>query len=51
MLVADICLPGVAADRRVADHPVFVKEQRATKYVARYEINSKKKNESMPMIH
>jgi len=47
MLVADSCLPRAAADRRVADHPVFVKEQRATKYVARYEINSKKKHLKM----
>jgi hypothetical protein len=44
ILVADTCLPGTAADCRVADHPVFVKEQRAMKNVARYEINSKKKN-------
>jgi hypothetical protein len=36
MLLADTCLPGVAADRRVADHPVFVKELRAMKNVARY---------------
>jgi hypothetical protein len=44
MLLADTCLPGSVADRRVADHPVFVIEQRAMKNVARYEINSKKKN-------
>jgi hypothetical protein len=43
MLIADTCLPGAAADRRVADHPVFVKKQRAMKNVARYEKNSKKK--------